>query len=113
MKENTKKVKNRIIEELTYIGYDISHSGTIYLIDIVYTLHTKKLTDCITLNHDIYPILSNKYKKSISAIKASVDYATTLMYYKCDNTRLKKYFNFYDELKPSIKTVIYTVLNKI
>lgn len=108
-----KILKNKIANELTYIGYDFSHSGTIYLIEILYTIYTNELTDCINLNHDIYPRLSKKYKKSTSAIKASINYATMLMYSQCDSKRLVKYFNFYSESKPSIKTVIYTVLNNI
>lgn len=110
MKDNIKK---KIIEQLTYIGYDLSHSGTVYLTDILYIIHSKDITNCINLNRDIYPLLSNKYKRSVSAIKASITYATSLMYSKCESKRLLNYFKFYDETKPSIKTVIYTILNKI
>ena len=110
---NTNGLKNKIAKELTYIGYDFSHNGTIYLIEILYTIYTNELTDCINLSHDIYPRLSRKYKKSISAIKSSINYATMLMYSQCDSKRLLQYFSFYNESKPSVKTVIYTVLNRL
>lgn len=113
MDGNMKRIKNRIAKELNYIGYDCSHSGTIYLIEILYIVYIDELADCIKLNQDIYPKLSEKYKKSVSAIKASIHYATMLMYSQCDSKRLIEYFGFYNDTKPSVKTVIYTVLNKI
>jgi len=39
--------------------------------------------------------------------------ATECMYYECDSERLKRYFGFYDDKKPTAKTVIFTVLSKI
>ena len=107
-------IQNIIIKELTIIGYDITHSGNRYLVEIINNIYDKNLVDCINLEKDIYPLLAKKYRKSPSAIKASIDYATTLMYFKCDANRLMKYFNLSnDKYKPTTKTVIYTILNKI
>ncbi len=109
-KEN---IKNKIAKELTYIGYDFSHTGTLYLIEILFTIYINNVVDSINLSQDIYPSLSNKYKKSINSIKSDINYATNLMYSRCDANRLANYFNFCYDTKPNIKTVIYTVLNKI
>ena len=35
------------------------------------------------------------------------------MYYECDVNKLKKYFYFRDDIKPSVKTIIDTIVNKI
>ena len=65
------------------------------------------------LNNEIYPILAQKYNKTVNTIKCNIIKATDSMYYDCDETLLKNYFHFYTDYKPRPKLVIYTVLNKI
>lgn len=65
------------------------------------------------LQRDIYPIVAKTYHKTINNIKCNINNATEAMYYKCEARFLKEYFSFYDDRKPTTKTVVYTVLNKI
>lgn len=65
------------------------------------------------LQKDIYPIIASIYNTSVHNVKCNINNATEAMYYKCDATVLKEYFKFFDDNKPTTKTVIYTVLNKI
>ena len=107
------EIRDKIVYELTYLGYDISLVGTRYLIEIIYIIVTKKLLDEISLKNDIYPILAIKYNKNINNIKCSINYATEVMYNRSDICKKKKYFNFIENIKPHPKLVIYAVLNKI
>lgn len=80
----------------------------------IYTLIDKcEKKEVSKLERDIYPVLSKKYGESIHNIKCSINRATTSMYYECDVNKLKKYFYFRDDIKPSVKTIIDTIVNKI
>ena len=63
-------LKLRIINELTNLGYEISHKGTIYLIDIIYTSYEKGIVENLT--KEIYPVIAKKYNQSINNIKSNV-----------------------------------------
>jgi len=105
--------RQEIMGELEKIGYDIGHKGTIYLIEAIFLIYSKGENIVDNLQKDIYPIIAKAYHKTINNIKCNINNATEAMYYKCDSTKLKEYFNFYDDTKPTTKTVIYTVLNNI
>lgn len=62
-KKNVDKIKKKIIKELTYLGYDISHKGTIYLVDsIVYAQgHQDKYFG--NLKRDVYHAIAKKYNE--------------------------------------------------
>ena len=57
--------------------------------------------------------IAKKYNKTVNTVKGDIRSATNSMFYECDETRLKNYFNFYTVSKPKPKLVIYTVLNKL
>lgn len=103
---------NKINKELEYIGYNMSYNGTKYLRDCIYLIY-KNYDDINNLKQNVYPVISNKYKKSINSIKSNITTATFSMFYDCDENKLKKYFSFSEISKPKPKLVIYTILNKI
>ena len=107
------EIKEKIIKELTYIGYNLKYKGSLYLIDVILIsyLYKNHVTD--NLQGFIYPIISKKYNKCIQSIKNDILNATNYMYYTCDVEKLKIYFSFYDDIKPSVKDVVSTVLNKL
>ena len=108
--KNISNKKNRIIKELTAIGYSLSHKGTIYLIEVI-LIYSEK--ECDNLKKDIYPIISKMHHKTIHNIKCNITNATESIYYNCNSDFLKKYFGFCEDVKPNTKTIINTVLNKI
>lgn len=55
----------------------------------------------------------DKYKKSVENIRTNLKRATDCMYNDCESKRLQKYFGLSDDEKPTVKEVIYTVLDKI
>lgn len=105
--------RKQIISELAKIGYDINYKGTTYLIDVIFQMYQKQKFFIDNLQRDIYPIVAKTYHKTINNIKCNINNATESMYYKCESKILKEYFSFYDDKKPTTKTVIYTVLNRI
>ena len=46
-------------------------------------------------------------------IKSNINKANDYMYKVCKKERVRKYFKFFDDTKPTVKNVIYTILNKI
>ena len=65
------------------------------------------------LQSDIYPIIAKKYNKTIYNVKSSINKATECMYYECDVGRLEKYFRLFDDMKPTVKQVVFAVINKL
>lgn len=110
---NSKNIKNRIIGELLYLGFDISLKGTEYLIDVIECVALIPDKKIQSLEKDVYPILSFKYAETIHNIKCNVNRAITAMYYECEVEKMKNYFCFSKDIKPNVKTIINTIINKI
>lgn len=114
MKENRiTELKCKITKEVKYLRYNLSYKGTKYLIDIVELLLLNKNQDYSNLKKDVYPIIANKYKTTVFNIKNNIIKATEQMYIECESERLKQYFGFVNDSKPTTKNVIYTMYNKI
>lgn len=111
--KSSNQLKDRIRNELRNLGYNFCHKGTIYLIDAISLVYNKKMEDDLNLKKDIYPTISNKYNKTVYSIKSDIIKATDYMAKFCDKAKRNEYFSFYDNVKPTVKLVIYTILNKI
>ena len=111
--KNIKKVvKEKILNELIYLGYDVSHKGTIYLFkSIEYIIANCKELD--KLEKNIYPEIAKLYNTSSYNLKCRIHSATTSMYYNCEMEKMKKYFHFDNDIKPKVKTIIATIINKV
>lgn len=115
-KETIKKskiIKNKIIDELLYLGYDISHKGTKYLTDAIEYIALNQNKNLEKLEKDIYPKIAILYNESTHNIKCRINNATNVMYCKCEIEKLKKYFHFDIDAKPKVRTVIDTIINNI
>ena len=106
-------IKNKIIRQLQYLNYNLSHKGTQYLIEAILIIYNSNEHDIFNLQEDIYPIIAKRYAKSIYNIKCDINKANDYMYRVCKQERIRKYFKFFDNSKPTVKNVIYTILNKI
>lgn len=112
-KINNEELKISIIKELVDLGYDISHKGTMYLIESICMLIIRGDSIAGNLNKKVYPTIAKKYNQSVNNIKSNVIRATEAMFYNCEERKFKEYFSYYDLRKPNIKTVISTVIAKI
>ena len=113
LKVKVEKLLHKKMKEIKYLRYNLSYKGTNYLIDIIELLLLNKNKDYSNLNKDVYPIIANKYKTTVFNIKSNIIKATEQMYIECENERLKQYFGFVNDSKPTTKNVIYTIYNKI
>lgn len=114
-KEDIRKNENidkKILNEVLYLGYDISHKGTKYLIGTIKYVYEN--IDCLdNLEKLVYPQIAKEYKDTSYNIKCRINKATTYMYYNCEMKKLKNYFKMESDMKPKIKTVITMIINNI
>lgn len=108
-----KETKKKIVNELLYLGYDISHKGTLYLIDTINYIQSNPNKYLDNLRKDVYPIVASRNNESVHNIKCYINRETSEMYFKCESRKIQKYFSYAEDTKPNVKTVINTVINKI
>lgn len=108
-----KELVKQIVNEVQFLGYNLSYKGTTYLIETIIYMKKNMNNSYENLSKSIYPILAKKYKKSITNIKCNISKATDIMYYECERNKLNEYFKFNSDCKPKPKLVINTIANKI
>ena len=111
--KSEKKIKDMIINELLYLGFDISHKGTKYLIKTIEYIALNPNKDLDKLEKSVYPKIAVQYGETIHNIKCNINRANNAMYCECEIEKLKSYFKFDKDTKPKVKTVINTIINKI
>lgn len=109
----SKIIKKKIITELLYLGYDISHKGTKYLIEVIEYIALNQNRNLERLEKDVYPKIAILYNESVHNIKCRINNATSVMYCNCEIEKLKKYFHFNIDTKPKVRTIIDTIINNI
>lgn len=107
------KRRLRIVQELESIGYKFKYKGSHYLADTILLMFERQDSMVDNLQTHIYPIVAEKYNKTIINIKSSINKATECMYCECNTKTLENYFHFSSDIKPTVKQVIFTVINKI
>ncbi len=107
-------IKKKILNELLSLGYNIKYKGTKYLTEAIYLAYQKHINGEMTeLKQYFYEKIAEKYSKNPENIKINIVNATASMYTACEREKLKKYFSFVYDYKPTPKIVIDTVLSKI
>ena len=95
------------------ISISIKKIPTIAKFEIILQLSLTKSSTSDNLQGQIYPIIAKAHKRTPQNIKNSIINATEYMYRECNAERLRKYFSFSNDAKPSVKQVIFTITNKI
>lgn len=108
---NEKRLK--IAEELEKVGYNFKYKGTQYLLDTILEIQKDDIVTLDSLQGTYYPSVAKKYNKTVHNIKNCIISATNNMYYESDIEILKKYFHLYEDERPSIRRVVYTIASKI
>lgn len=106
-------IRNRITHELELLNYNFSYHGSKYLVDALYQLYINKDKYYDNLSRDVYPVIAKKYNKKANTIKCDISQATKIMCMDCSEKVIIEYFNLVDYIKPTVKQVIFTVLNKL
>lgn len=107
------KIMNKIYKELQFLHYNMSYNGTRYLADTIYELFQNDINLNDNLKKNIYPLVANKYRKSVNTICGNIKQATKCMYLDCDEKIIMQYFNCTNLYYPKLKEIIFTILHKI
>lgn len=106
--------REKILKELTYLGFNLKHIGTQYLLEailMIYNSNTKEGLE--NLEKYVYSALGSAHHKTPSNIKSNINKSIEYMFCESDFSILKNYFLLSSEIKPTAKLIISTVLEKI
>lgn len=111
--DNDNVLMQNINDELNKLNYNFTYVGTRYLAECIYESYHKINKYDVNLNRDIYPIISQKYSKSINSIKTNINQATNIMYFDAEEKLLFKYFGYNITCKPKPKDIIFKIMENI
>lgn len=111
--DNETHIRKVILEELKYLGYNTSYNGTKYLLECIYYIysHFDKYND--DSFKEVYSIVAQKYNKSVNTFKCNITRATSIMFYECEESKLKSYLGTCTLPKMGTRIIIQTILNKL
>lgn len=108
------EICKKILKELLFLGYSLKNKGTYYMVEAIYEVYLIGENEALdNIEKNIYSKLAIKYNKSVENIKSNIIKATNNMYIMCNSERIKEYFLFFDDIKPTPKLIIATILNKV
>lgn len=105
--ENTKA---DILNELVQLGFNVKHNGTQYIAECILLI---KFYDKTMNIKDVYSIIAEKYNTTISNIKSNILNAINYMYFESDFSKLKIYFSLVEDIRPTPKQIILTILENV
>ncbi len=105
--------KQKIIDELLFLGYDFSYKGTRYLVDVIEYIYMNQDKNIDVLERCVYPEIAKGYGTSVHNIKCNINRATNEMYCEADFSKIEKYLKMEKDVKPKLKTIINIIINKI
>jgi len=106
------EIRNKIINELQLIGFNLSHKGTHYLAESVVLMATTEKNN-ENLSKCIYPKVSKIFNKNLNNIKCNITSATEAACKNITDDILENYFKLSTHIKPTTKMIIYTILRRI
>ena len=106
-------IKDKIREELKFIGYNMGYIGSKLLVECIYYFYKEYNSFDEKYIKDTYPIAGKIYHKSANTVKGAIRRATDIMFADTDENKLKAYFGTCSLPKTGVKIVIESVLNKI
>lgn len=107
------KNKLIIITYLEKLGYNFTHIGTQYLLDILMFLLTNNIYKCPNLNNTIYPIIAKKYKTNVNNVKCVITKATKYMNEHLKVNKEEQYLSDFIDNYFNTKAVINLLLIKM
>lgn len=111
-KTNPTYIKNKVIEELQNIGFNLAHNGTKYLLESILLIAIEKY-DRENLHKNVYPKICKKYNKSMNNVKTNITMATATAYNTVEPATLRKYLKIPENIKPTPKMIINCILKKL
>ena len=111
-KDNIACIRNKIINELQTIGFNLSHKGTHYLAESVLLMATTEKNN-ENLSKYIYPKVSKIFNKDLNNIKCNITSATEAACKNITDDILLNYFKLSTHIKPTTKMIIYAILKRL
>lgn len=108
--DNFEDTKIKIINELMRLGFNLKHNGTKYITESILVLKFYYKTNNI---QNIYSIVARKYNTTKDNIKSNILKSIDYMYCETEFSKLKMYFSLFEDIKPTPKQVILTILKNI
>ena len=108
-----KQIEVDIMKQIELLRYNKSYRGTKYLIQSIKLIMENENMDLNNLKKDVYSVIATRNHTTIYNIKNNINKATEQMYYECNHEVLKEYFGFVEDIRPTSKTVIFTIISKI
>lgn len=105
-------IRNKIINELQNIGFNLAHKGTHYLAESVVLIVTLNC-NADNLSRNIYPKVSQIFNRDLNNIKCNITSATEAACKKLTKETWDKYFKMSERVKPTTKMIIYSVLQRL
>lgn len=105
-----KRIKNFIEVELCKFNFKRGTKGYKYLKESIYLcIVNENAID--NLSKNVFPKVAKRYnEKSYLSIKWCIDQCITTMYNNTPISTISNYFMLSDNLKPSLKLIIYTII---
>ena len=108
-----KRIKELIKHELNKFEFIRTSMAYRYLIDSIF-ICIKDPNAIDNLNKNVYTMVAKKHKAlSYMNVKWCIEQAIRTMYNNTNSKTMSKYFNLKENIKPSIKYFIYTIVSKI
>lgn len=101
---NGGEILEKIVNKEKYTDSIIVLSGEI---DCLKKLYKNNLIS------EVYPIIAKQNNDTVHNIKSNIIRANDKMYKQCEISKLLNYFNFCEDRKPDIRTVVRTIISKI
>lgn len=111
--KNENIIKNKINKELELLNFNFSYNGTRYLAETILELYNHRNNYIDNLKHDIFPILARRHNKTVNTIVGNIKQSINSMFFDCDEKIIISYFNYNHIMKPKLKEICFTVLNKL
>ena len=109
-----KNIRKQVLDELCNIGFNITHSGTQYLLESIFLIYSSNNNELFkNLGKNVYPIIAKMYNKSLFNIKSSITKSIDYMYNFADKYQFQQYFPFNSRIKPTSKIIIHSIINKL
>ena len=110
---NDDMIKAKINTELKYLNFNFSYNGTRYLAETIFELYDNRTNYIDNFRRDIFPVIAQRHSKSTNAIEGNIKQAINCMFFDCNESIIIDYFNYSFIMKPKLKEISFTILNKL
>lgn len=110
---NENKLKEIISQKLFSIKYSMKYKGTKYLIEATFIAKATGYYDLDKIEKIIYTEVAKIYNTTAHNVKCNIINATDIMYYSCEEEKLKEFLKTQEIYKPGPKTIISELLKII